>query len=246
MKNNILYLASLIFIIIVSCISENKLVEGNSNQYYVENKLSFFDPYEIVYSYGKYQGNTYQEWLRRPENLKMIHETFKKIGYDKLISEYELTSNPCLIWGYVKRPLNHLIDSLVLTYSTDTIETKYYREFWLRRQNEGNKDIVFEILKEVSQVLIDKETVDYDETFVNDTLYSLVIIDKTRDKITREQALSDFEYLKSIGMHGSAYNLLFENYKYQDIDLDKNKLVLTLKSDSVNCCPRTWIIDNTK
>ena len=47
---NILYLASLIFIIIVSCVSENKLVEGSSNQYYVENKLSFFNPYEIVYS----------------------------------------------------------------------------------------------------------------------------------------------------------------------------------------------------
>lgn len=244
MKNKITIL-TIFLLAIVSCITIKETTDGNS-EYYTENKLSFFDPYESIYSDGRYQGYTYETWLRQPQNLIMVHETFKKIGYDKLVSEYDLTSNPCLLWGYVNRSLNEIIDSLVITYPLDSIESKYYREFWQRRQNEKNDQVVFEILQEISKNLLTHEPIDYDDKLVNDTLYNLVTISRLRVNPTFEQAYTDFEYLKSIGMHGSAYILLFENSNYRGIEWDKQKLVKELRIDTLNCCPRTWIIDDTK
>ena len=235
-----------IIIIAVSCVPIKESDEISPSRYYIENQLSFFDPYETIYVDGKYQGYTYDVWIRQPHNLKMIHETFKKIGYNNLISEYHLFENPCLLWGYVNRPLNQIIDSLVITYPFDTISTEYYREFWQRRKEEKNDRVVFEILQEVSEALVQKKSVEYDETMVNDTLYNLVLIDQVQIKPNETQAKINFEYLKNIGMHGSAYNLLYERYDYQDVNWNKDILVKQLRTDSLPCCPRTWIIDDTK
>lgn len=234
-----------LILIATGCVREKKNNENNDQEYYIEKSLSFFDPYEVNYSDGKYQGAIYKTWIRQPKNLRMIHETFKKIGYDNIISEYDLTSNPSLLWGYVNRPLNNIIDSLIISYPLDLIETKYYREFWQRRKKEQNDQVIYEILQELSTILLKDTPVEYDNSLVNDTLYNLVIIDN-RMNPTREQAQKDFEYLNSIGMYGSAHKLLFENYAYQNIKWDRNQLLKNLKSDTVRCCPQTWIIDDTK
>jgi hypothetical protein len=229
-----------------SCVSNKETNDNARSEYYMENELSFFDPYESIYKDGKYQGYIYETWLRQPDNLRMIHETLKKIGYERLISDNHLTSNPSLLWGYVRRPINHIIDSLVITYPLDTIDTKYYREFWQRRENENNDEVVFEILQELSKILLKDESIGYNENLVNDTLYNLVIINRLRQNPSTEQAREDFEYLKSIGMHGSAYNLLFENTRYEKIEWNEQELVRELRTDSEKCCPKTWIIDNSK
>ena len=242
----LLLLFTIFLLTIVNCVSEKESTGKSLPKYYIDNRLSFFDPYEVIYSDGKYHGYTYETWLRQPENLKTIHETFKKIGYNQLISNDQLMSNPCILWGYVNRPLNQLIDSLVITYPQDTIKTKYYREFWQRRRNENNDEITFEILQELSTILLKHEQVNYRAEYVNDTLYNLVIIERLRQNPTKEQALHDFEYLKTIGMYGSAYNLLFENWSYENVDWNKEELVQELKSDTGKCCPKTWIVDNTK
>ena len=70
-------------------------------------------------------------------------------------------------------------------------------------------------------------------------------IQRLRGKPTEAQALSDFEYLKSIGMHGSAYNLLYENQMYQDLSWDRDALKSKLKTDTI-CCRNFWIEDTTK
>ena len=234
-----------LILIATGCIREKKNNENNDQGYYIEKSLSFFDPYEINYSDGKHQGTIYETWIRQPKNLRMIHETFKKVDYHNIISDYDLTSNPSLLWGYVNRPLNNIIDSLILTYPLDLIETKYYREFWQRRKNEQNDEVTYDILQELSAILIKDRPVEYADSLVNDTLYNLVIID-SRMNPTREQAKKDFEYLNSIGMYGSAYNLLFENHAYQNINWDRDQLLKNLKSDTVRCCPQTWIIDDSK
>ena len=236
----------ILLLVTIGCVSVVKINHNEGEVYHVENKLSFFDPYEIVYANGKYQGYTYESWLRKPENIRMLHETFKKIGYDKLIGKSELTANPNLMWAYINRPLDETIDSLIITYPLDTIESKYYREFWQRRIKEGNEEVVFEILLELEKTLLKDETIDYDPDLVNDTLYNLVIIDRLRTNPSTEQALKDFEYLKSIGMYGSAYNLLYENQTYENVRWKEQELVQDLKTDSENCCPRTWVKDNTK
>ncbi|RKN79842.1 hypothetical protein [Ulvibacterium marinum] len=243
-------LSSIVLIILVlmtsGCVSDKKKSDNHPSRYFIENKLSFFDPYEITYADHKYRGYTYETWLRKPNNLEMLHETFKKIGYKKLISDYDLTSNPCLLWSYVKRPLNHIIDSLVITYPLDIIEAKYYREFWQRRKKENNDQVVFKILQELAEILLKDKPVEYNNDLVNDTLYNLVYMERVRQNPTEEQARQDFDYLKKIGMHGSAYNLLYENTSYKEIDWDKDKLSKELQTDNKRCCPRVWISDNTK
>ncbi|AZQ63122.1 hypothetical protein EI427_12995 [Flammeovirga pectinis] len=231
---------------IISCDSkkETGLVQGTHQ--YKEKKLSFFDPNETIFRDGKYQGYSYEKWLRKPQNLRMVHETLKKVGYDKLIDDYDLTSNPNLLWGYVNRPLNETIDSLLITYDLKDIESKYYREFWARRKSEGNKKVVFEITKELSKLLIKGQPVKYDGNMVNDTLYNLIKIKERNSTPSMDQAKWDFDYLKSIGLHGSAYNLLFENYFYQDISWDKQELLNELELDSINHRSRFWIEDDTK
>ncbi|MEM7487438.1 MAG: hypothetical protein AAF348_19715, partial [Bacteroidota bacterium] len=185
----ILYsILTLLILTTSGCISEKKNTDKESTEYFIESKLSFFDPYEITYADNNYQGYTYETWLRQPSNLKMLHETFKKIGYKKLISDYDLTSNPCLLWSYINRPLNHIIDSLVITYPLDTIQTKYYREFWQRRRKEKNHQVVFEILQELNDILLKEQPVEYNNDLVNDTLYNLVLIDRVRENLTNEQA----------------------------------------------------------
>ena len=213
--------------------------------YYSEKKLSFFDPYEITYADGRFQGYTYETWIRQPENLKMVHETFKKIGYKKLFSKFNY-SGYCGFIHDVRKPCDELIDSLILTYKTDTIESKYYREFWNRRINEKNDSIVFEILKEVSYDVYLDSMILYDEKLINDTLLRLIEIRDFDDSLTIKKAKANFEYLKRIGLHGSAYNLLYERYRYYDIEWNQEELKETLIIDTLKCFPYAFIEDDTK
>ena len=142
--------------------------------------------------------------------------------------------------------MNELIDSLLLTYKQDTINSKYYREFWLRRSKEQNKEEVYEILSEIASELYEDHLIQPDISLVNDTLYQLIMIREFEDSLTQEVALKNFNYLKEIGMHKSAYNLLYERYLYYDIEWDKEELANQLTKDSVNCCLSAWIEDDTK
>ena len=226
----------------VSCQSAK---DEPKNQYYVEKKLSFFNPYEITFANGKYQGHTYQNWIRQPQNLKMLHETFKKIGYKKLFLRYDY-SDWCGFLHDVRKPCDELIDSLILTYNSDTIKSKYYREFWNRRKIEGNDTIEHEVLKEVSAIVYQDSLITYQDNFVNDTLVQLIEIREFEDSLTNGKARSNFNYLKDIGLHNSAYNLLYERYRYYDIKWNQEELEKTLKKDTANCCPQAFIEDNTK
>jgi hypothetical protein len=70
---------------------------------------------------------------------------------------------------------------------------------------------------------------------VNDTLANLLEIEFRTDSLTKLQVQQDFETLRQLGFHQSAYNLLFEPYKYQDLKWNKDSLERTLKqSDKFN------------
>jgi hypothetical protein len=246
--NKIIYIL-IALSILISC-SSSKTGQKNSlgldmNTYYIEKKLSFFDPYELTYANGKYQGYTYETWIRKPDNLKMIHETFKKIGYERLFERFNYSDN-CGFIHDVWKPCHELIDSLIITYDLDTIESKYYREFWNRRIVEKNDSIVFVILNEVSEIVYQDKVALYDESFVNDTLFNLLEIREFEDSLTSIKAKENFEYLRTIGLHGSAYNLLYERYAYYDIEWNRSELKATLVTDTLNCCPQDFIEDDTK
>ncbi len=238
------YFSAIILFVSLSCSTTGRVEEESTS--YIEQTFSFFDPNEPMWLNGKNQGNIYNSWLRKPENIKMLHETFKKIGYRKLLTKDERFSTIVKHGISIRKPMNDLIDSLLITYELDTINSKYYREFWQRRIKEGNNELVYEILGEVASELYEDHIIQPNENLVNDTLYHLIMIRDFEVVLTQDIALTNFNYLKKIGMHKSAYNLLYERYRYYDIKWDREELLNELIKDSVNCCLSAWIEDDTK
>lgn len=215
-----------------SCSTENKNKPILS---YKETQTSFFD-----LAHGDWISNN---WIRKPENLKMLNETFKKFGYLDLLQNCYLDSSEFLIIDiYIKKNFWELIDSLEITYKQDTIASKYYREFWQRRKNEKNDSIVFVIVRDINADRYSKLVCC--PKFVNDTLFDLLEIQFQNENLTTEKAINNFEILKKYGFHQSAYNLLFERHEYYGLDWNKDSLKQTLDTTSVY--KGAWINDNTK
>ena len=221
-------------LILISCGTPTEVVDSS---FYVEKRLGFYDPSDENFTLSK--------WIRKPENIRTLHETFKKYGYAKIFSDYDLTSNPCMIWSYINKPCSTLIDSLILTYPQSDKSSKYFMEFWERRKSEQNDTTVFVVLKEIKKELISKSRLSYNEKLTNDTIYNLLRI-KFKQPDTETEATDNFNYLTKIGLNLSAYNLLYEAYWYQDMSWDKDKLKKRLKTDTTCCCSSPVIVDDTK
>ncbi|SNR37821.1 hypothetical protein [Lutibacter flavus] len=228
-----LLIINILILSLISC-SEKQKKEPES---YIENRTSFFDLRNSDW--------TKNDWIRKPENLKIIHETFKKFGYEnleKLINKYD---NEFLIENiYIKRNFDNLIDSLELSYKNLKTENKYYVEFWERRKKEKNDSIVYEIIREIKSQKENNEKLICDNRFVNDTLFDLLKIEFYDKDLNNEKAEKDFEKLKNYGFHQSAYNLLYERHEYSELKLDRDKMKtdLTKSSEFIN----PWFQDNTK
>jgi hypothetical protein len=224
-------------LLLTSC--NNTTTDDRKN--YIESDPSFFDLRNEDWLTNK--------WIRKPGNLLTIHETFKKVGYNNIIGNI-LSDYPFIVQEiYIKKKGYNLIDSLVLTYKERDKGTKYYKEFWARRESEKNDSAVFVILKEIKYSYKTKMTssilqLKADNSKLNDTLRTLLEIEYRNDTLTTDLALKDFANLRRLGFHQSAYNLLFENYKYQDIKWNKDSLVKTLKQTDKFIYP--WFQDNTK
>ena len=230
---NKLLTLNILILLLVSCVNKEK----SESEFYAEKKTSFFDLRNSDW--------TKNTWIRKPENLRTIHESFKKFGYDKLENLIFKSDNEFLIQDiYIKRNFENLMDSLQLTYNKPEIQTKYYAEFWNRRKAEKNDSIVYEILKELNSVKLDKKRLNYEKQFVNDTLVDLLKIEFDNDNLNSEKAKSDFDILKKYGFHQSAYNLLFERAEYFDFNLDREKLKKELTITKEFNQP--WLIDNEK
>jgi hypothetical protein len=227
-----------LFLLLTSC---NNLTTANRKNY-IESEPTFFELRN-----GDWLTN---KWIRKPENLLIIHETFKKVGYMNLITDNLLFDNPLIIQDiYINRQGSHLLDSLELTYKQFDIKNKYYREFWQRRKNEKNDSVVYIIIKDINFAIKNKMgsaglSLKTNPNLVNDTLANLLQIEYRTDSLTLELAQTDFETLRLLGFHQSAYNLLFETYNYQDLKWDKDSLVKTLKKSDKFIYP--WFQDNTK
>lgn len=173
------------------------------------------------------------EWTRSNDNLKMFHETFKKIGYENLIDKREYLSDPFIFMGvYINKPLCNILDSLELTYyEKDRIPGTYYQKFWARREKEENASTVYVIVQEINQVMREGMQPEYVDKYVNDTLYNLLYIETQKDKLTEKIVLENFNIYKKYGFHQSAFNLSNGAYEYEQIKLNmdslKNNLILS-------------------
>ncbi len=227
-----------LFLLLTSC--NNSTTDDRKT--YVESKPTFFDLRN-----GDWLTN---KWIRKPENLLTIHETFKKFGYSNLISDNLLFDNPLIIQDiYINKQGSHLLDSLELTYNQPAIKEKYYREFWQRRKAENNDSIVYQIIKEINYAFKYKMSsaglsMNANDKLVNDTLVNLLEIEFRTDSLTEQKAEQDFETLRRLGFHQSAYNLLFETYKYQDLKWNRDSLARTLIQSDKFIYP--WFQGDTK
>jgi hypothetical protein len=229
---------TVLFLLLASC--NYSTTDRRKN--YIESKPTF---YEL-----RHEDWLTNNWIRNPENLLTIHETFKKVGYMNLITDNLLFNNPLVIQDiYINKKGINLLDSLELTYNQPDIKDKYYREFWQRRKRENNDSVVYMIIKDINYALKNKMgsagiSLNANPELVNDTLYNLLKIEFRTDSLSLEIARQDFETLRQLGFHQSAYNLLFENYKYQKINWDRDSLARTLNQSNIFMYP--WFQDNTK
>jgi hypothetical protein len=209
---------------------------------YVESKPTFFELRN-----GDWLTN---KWIRKPENLLTIHETFKKIGYMKIIPKNLIVDNPLIIQDiYINKQGGHLLDSLEITYKQADIKNNYYREFWQRRKVEKNDRAVYTIIKDINYAIKNKtgaaeHSLTANPKILNDTLVDILGIEFQTDTLTEQLAKQNFETLKRLGFHQSAYNLLYETYEYQDLKWDRDRLVKTLKEADQYTSP--WFQDQTK
>ncbi|MEM1094034.1 MAG: hypothetical protein AAGJ10_05485 [Bacteroidota bacterium] len=191
------------------------------------------------------------EWIREPENIITVHETLKNGFYQSYLTPEILDRNP-LVRGdfYYKTALRVKIDSLVKTYPDYKSANKYYREFWTRRKEESNDSIVFHVLTEIHQI-VNGESPEVNEDLIDGQLFEMLSIRTAwLDFMDSETAISHFAFLKKEKMHQSAYNLLFENYFYSDLNLDKDSLKLLLQTETVSTDTvgqrSIFVGDNTK
>lgn len=226
-----------LFLIQTSCNNSTT----DDRKYFVESQPTFF-----ALRNGDWLTN---QWIRKPENLLAIHETFKKVGYNNLLGSI-LSDYPVIAQDiYINKKGYDLVDSLVLTYKQRDKGTKYFQNFWARRETEKNDSVVFVILSDIQYSYKTKMTssvlqVQADNSKLNDTLKTLLQIEYRNDTLTTDLALKDFAILRQLGFHQSAYNLLFERHKYQDIKWNRDSLLKTLKPTNTFIFP--WFQDDTK
>ena len=216
---------------------------GNNNERKIipefhENELSFL---HLRSGYDKSN-----KWVKNPDNIILLHETFKKIGYGNLLTneEWEIDHN---WWLGVNKSLRVLIDSLEITYEDYQGAPKYYREFWQRRINEGNDEIVYRVVSEIKQIHFNNVRVAFNPDLVNDTLYNLMSFEYPERELSEKESNRLLYYLIEIQLHNSAYNLVSgENMKFSDTKWEKEEveIVKLLKESESNLRP--WFVDDTK
>jgi len=232
MKNIILTIGILI---LISCGGSN---EKKTIPTYQENDLSFL---HLRFGYDKSN-----KWLKKPENILMLHETFKKIGYKNLISKDDWRSG----WNWwldVKKSPKDMIDSLEITYSNHQESPKYYREFWQRRVEEKNAETVYRVVREVKQIMMAEGDFELNKEYVNDTLFQLMSFEYPERELKENEKDSLLRYLIEVGLHESAYNLVSgENGQIWNEEWSKKQNeIMQLLSKSENY-QRPWFEDNTK
>lgn len=184
-------------------------------------------------------------WIRQPQNILMLHETFKQVGYKNLISPEEWEQDWNNYVAIYKSPKD-LIDSLLWSYPALETAPPYYQEFWQRRHQEKNATTVYKVLQEVQSIMVESAYIEHDICLVNDTLQQLLAFEYPVRPITTRAANDFLEYLLKIGLHYSAYNVIraecaqFEGIKWQQ---QKEKVLQQLQFQALE--QRPWIEDNT-
>lgn len=180
------------------------------------------------------------DWIKNPKNIPIVHSTLMKIGYKYFISDSEYRQpmkfqdkfGGMIRHDWEELSLQQLLDNFIRTYyqSIRIDSSGYFVKFWNRRAKEGNDSEVIKVFEDIQRIYSDSEKLpDYNPKLVNDTIENLLRLDielqSFNSKPTPEFIVEYFDYLKSIGLNHSAYNLVIE--KYPDL-LQKDSVVKIL------------------
>ena len=180
-------------------------------------------------------------WIRNPENLQIAHNTIKNIGYKNFISDSAFNTPMKFqddfggMWRHDWEDLSisQIVDSLIDSYNQERSDSNYYNEFWDRRIVEKNEKVLICVLTDIKEIYNQsfKKGCENTNRSINDTITRLLKYDlQLQDfngKPTGEFLWEYFDYLKSIGLNHSAYNLVIEKYPGQ-IQLDTVVNILCL------------------
>ena len=230
-------LKSLLVICNISLFVRCKNNESNEIPFFYENELSF-----LFLKEGYDKSN---RWIKQPSNIEMLHETFKEIGYLRILEHLNWTEDWTLQIDN-KKSLKNLIDSLEITYQSD-YAPKYYKEFWKRRIKEGNEQVVHKVISEIKSISLgEPEPITVKFPIVNDTLKYLGLIE-LKDSLNNYEANQFLNKLIEFQLHQSAWNVRSgENFKFDNIKWDKKASETYEKLKVSDKYMEPWIKDNTK
>jgi hypothetical protein len=207
-----------------------------------------FDYLEAIVDFRQFGAYSKNHWLRKPENLKKVYASLKQIGLKRFISEEEfkkpLFTDHWAETSWANKSLNQIANNLIKSYSDTTGIDKYYVEFWNRRKADNNDSIVLQILTDIKNTYesdTNTEKLNWKSDSTIKGLLEFEIVLKESDSLTSKKNLIDYhEYLKSIGLHSSANNLIrYENElvigEFERQDDDFVELINLIETDSVNC-----------
>ncbi len=207
---------------------------ASSVSYYQEKQLSF-----------SHLRNGYKpgmDWIKDSKVLFTVHESLHNVGYLYLNEHFQLSS-----FVDIQKPQLEWIDSLVLTREKHLEAPKYYREFWQRRIADGNDEVVFRIVEEVKEILIDSAELEFFPEMVNDTLVNLIGMEIPLEDRAAADPDEDLQLLIDYGLHQSAHNIRTG----QRANYDKVKWKLPIDSilpklRKVDEYQPAWLEDDTK
>lgn len=250
-----LLLLGLLFIFTLACAIQksNNIFLGN----WQEKKLEFSESIEFresndllgLFTSHKWAGGTggtdyYPKqfvWLRNSENLWGTFNILKELRLETFISrkKYNKPLFEDEHWDYDWEglSLNQIVQELINSFNKDYSTTEYYTKFWKRRFAEGNQQTVLRILQQTDSIYNYDGIVSIDSTSINQELKQIIkgnvelnLADSTK---LPNQALSYFDLLRSMGLHHSAYNLIFEVNGIKNIAVNRDSLLKTIEYDTI-------------
>tara|TARA_Y100000589_G_C27163529_1_gene633824 strand:- start:52 stop:846 length:795 start_codon:yes stop_codon:yes gene_type:complete len=231
MKKLILILASTLFIIL-SCKTTVNTYEASTN--YDISPLEWFKCHSCEPNYdntvsqfindNKISWNPFSSTqLKNEDFINSIHNSLKKVGYSKLITQSFYTEN-----------ILPFIDSIEINQNSKN--HNYYSKFLLRREAQGNKELFLSILDDIKNEFKQIKS-SFDPKLVNDTIVNLLTLDlkwKSLDSIPKKQdKLNLFNKLKNAKFNSYAYNLIFRHNPYSTADQLTDSCFQTIPKDSI-------------
>jgi hypothetical protein len=185
------------------------------------------------------------EWVRDAENLRVLHETLKFVGYRRLAERFAFEFDDQLVTAqfYSRRSGRAILEDLFACEMRNECGD-YARGFFARRARDDTLAVSRAIIREVGRILLLGEAVPVRERYVHPVLAELLRIEFPKRPPDAETARGQIRFLLRHGFHQSAYNLLYERGEFIELDLDRATLAAEFERTAESL--PAWFEDDSK